>query len=142
MPASRGSQSTIIGSMIVLVIVVIFGIAVLSWGVMLFNSQQSGLSSLYMSEYRALSDNYNIEEVYINSSSTMTVWIGNYGQSEVQVVSVIVYNDSYSYLYRCSVVIPPGGLGKITVSGLNVQRDGVYSVKVVASDGSSAVIQI
>ncbi|MDP8024141.1 MAG: hypothetical protein RAK20_06735 [Conexivisphaerales archaeon] len=138
------SQSTIIGSLIVIVITVILGIAILSWGVSLFTSTQSGFNSIFFTKAQMVEDNFNIE--YINESPSsssivngLTIWVGNYGQTGVQIISVIVYNSTYSYTYKCNVMVPPSGLAKINIDGLQLVKNGVYSVKVVASDGNTAV---
>jgi len=38
-------------------------------------------------------------------------------------------------------MVPPSGLSKITVNGLQLIKGSVYTVKVVASDGNTAVSQ-
>ena len=135
------SQSTIIGSLIVIVITVILGIAILSWGTSLFTSQQTGFNSIFFTKTQMVLDNFDIEYAYENSSNTLTVWVGNYGQTGVQIISVMVYNSTYSYIYKCNIMAPPSGLSKITVNGLQLIKGSVYTVKVVASDGNTAVSQ-
>jgi hypothetical protein len=136
------SQSTIIGSLIVIVITVILGIAILSWGTSLFTSQQTGFNSIFFTKTQMVLDNFDIEYAYENSSNTLTVWIGNYGQTGVQIISVMVYNSTYSYSYKCNIIVPPSGLSKVTVNGLQLIKGSVYTVKVVASDGNTAVSKV
>lgn len=138
------SQSTIIGSLIVIVITVMLGLALLSWGMSLFGTTQSGFNSIFFTKAQMVEDNFNIEYVYENSSSSLTVWVGNYGQTGVQIVDLLVYNSTYSYTYKCNVMVPPSGLAKITVSGkgLQLMKGSLYSVKVIASDGNTAVSEV
>jgi len=133
------SQSTIIGSLIVIVITVTLGITVLSWGMYVFTTQQTGFNSIFYTKTQMIQDNFNIE--YINQSppNTMTVWIGNYGQTDVQIVGITVYNSTYIHFYKYDVIVPPSGLAKVTIIGLKLVKGSVYNVEVIASDGSTVV---
>ena len=132
----KSSQSTIIGSLIVIVITVILGIAMLSWGMSALSVQQSGFASIYNTRLQELLDNYNIEYVYENSSSTLTVWVGNYGPTVVKIVEIVVYNTTYTYSKSLSLAVPPSSLVKITLSGLSLSKNSVYYIKLIAEDGS------
>jgi len=133
------SQSTIIGSLIVIVITVTLGITVLSWRMYVFTTQQTGFNSIFYTKTQMIQDNFNIE--YINQSppNTMTVWIGNYGQTDVQIVGITVYSSTYIHFYKYNVIVPPSELAKVTIIGLKLVKGSVYNEEVIASDGSTVV---
>ncbi|MGC8557612.1 MAG: hypothetical protein ACP5NC_01280 [Nitrososphaeria archaeon] len=134
----KKAQSTIIGSLIAIVITVIFGIAVLSWGSAYLGNVGQGFNSLYMSEQNQLSENFKVEYIYANSSG-IYVWVGNYGSQEVILEGVTVSNSSYFTYIPLSSKVPlaPGGLVSIKFS-FNLQNS-EYQIKVYSTDGAYAV---
>lgn len=84
----------------------------LSWGSAYLSNVGQGFNSLYTSEQNRLSENFRVEYIYINSSKTLTTWVGNYGTQEIVLDGVVVSNSTYSQYIPLSsrISLPPDGL--------------------------------
>ncbi len=134
----KRAQSTIIGSLITIVITIIFGVAVFSWASFYMGNLSSGFTEFYRTGQAAVETRIGVEEAYASSPTQVTVWVGNYGALSASIVSISISNSTYGMTVSVSnAKVPPGSVKAISVSihspGLS---KGLYTVTVYASDGA------
>lgn len=148
---SRLGVSEVMGAVLMMGVTLAVGFAVWAWASNAAIASEKSFGNSINSNVSCLNIGYEVANVNFSStsSSTLTVWYYNSGQSEVSLRNVIVSNSTWAYNYSptSTTTLYVQAIKEVTINvGTNLAKNAIYTFKTLGSNsttigsGKSAVV--
>lgn len=130
----RKAVSELVGSMMVLLLIFIFSIALFTISFQQFQFQQARISKESFILEKLFRQNFIIEHVHKQSSNVIRILIRNLGEENITITQIIISNSTFTRLFDGLMInIPSNSLYTYDANiGTNIKSNSEYKISVIS----------